>query len=349
MATINGKPKIIKEINMALVRKNIIRHSPITKPELSKLLGLSLPTVNKCVDELLEKEIVKVFEGEIQVKGSGKKPIFYEINSDHVSYIAAYFKGTILTVREYNLLGKIKNEKVKKLKEDSDEKVLISVLDKIIKESKNKENIEAISIGVAGIVEENGSINNVYTLKKFNGVFLKRILEKRYNIPIIIENDANLVTFGLIDKIEFNTKNLVYIYMGTGIGTGTVIDGKLHKGKSNFSGEIGELPISIEKTLEDDYKEVLKRKDMEKFEKIIIFVIMINISILNPEIIVLNSDILKIEKSLLRNIIKKISKKFGEKNMPEIILDNNDIENGMKGALKLALQESDKDLKIIGK
>lgn len=349
MATINGKPKIIKEINMALVRKNIIRHSPITKPELSKLLGLSLPTVNKCVDELLEKEIVKVFEGEIQVKGSGKKPIFYEINSDHVSYIAAYFKGTILTVREYNLLGKIKNEKIKKLKEDSDEKVLISVLDKIIKESKNKENIEAISIGVAGIVEENGSINNVYTLKKFNGVFLKRILEERYNIPTIIENDANLVTFGLIDKIEFNTKNLVYIYMGTGIGTGTVIDGKLHKGKSNFSGEIGELPISIEKTLEDDYKEVLKRKDMERFEKIIIFVIMINISILNPEIIVLNSDILKIEKSLLQNIIKKISKKFGEKNMPEIILDNNDIENGMKGALKLALQESDKDLKIIGK
>ncbi|WP_462350448.1 ROK family protein [Fusobacterium varium] len=349
MATINGKPKIIKEINMALVRKNIIRYSPITKPELSKLLGLSLPTVNKCVDELLEKEIVKVFEGEIQVKGSGKKPIFYEINSDHVSYIAVYFKGTILTVREYNLLGKIKNEKVKKLKEDSDEKVLISVLDKIIKESKNKENIEAISIGVAGIVEENGSINNVYTLKKFNGVFLKRILEERYNIPTIIENDANLVTFGLIDKIEFNTKNLVYIYMGTGIGTGTVIDGKLHKGKSNFSGEIGELPISIEKTLEDDYKEVLKRKDMEKFEKIIIFVIMINISILNPEIIVLNSDILKIEKSLLQNIIKKISKKFGEKNMPEIILDNNDIENGMKGALKLALQESDKDLKIIGK
>lgn len=349
MATINGKPKIIKEINMALVRKNIIRYSPITKPELSKLLGLSLPTVNKCVDELLEKEIVKVFEGEIQVKGSGKKPIFYEINSDHVSYIAVYFKGTILTVREYNLLGKIKNEKVKKLKEDSDEKVLISVLDKIIKESKNKENIEAISIGVAGIVEENGSINNVYTLKKFNGVFLKRILEERYNIPTIIENDANLVTFGLIDKIEFNTKNLVYIYMGTGIGTGTVIDGKLHKGKSNFSGEIGELPISIERTLEDDYKEVLKRKDMEKFEKIIIFVIMINISILNPEIIVLNSDILKIEKSLLQNIIKKISKKFGEKNMPEIILDNNDIENGMKGALKLALQESDKDLKIIGK
>ena len=60
MTTINGKPKIIKEINMALVRKNIIRNSPITKPELSKLLGLSLPTINKCVDELLEKEIVKV-------------------------------------------------------------------------------------------------------------------------------------------------------------------------------------------------------------------------------------------------------------------------------------------------
>ncbi len=349
MTAINGKPKIIKEINMALVRKNIIRYSPITKPELSKILGLSLPTVNKCVDELLEKEIVKVFEGEVQVKGSGKKPVFYEINSDHVSYIAAYFKGNVLTVREYNLLGKIKNEKVKKLKEDSDEKVLISVLDKIIKESKSKENIEAISIGIAGIVEENGSINNVYTLKKFNGVFLKKILEEQYDIPVIIENDANLVTFGLIDKVEFVTKNLVYIYMGTGIGAGTVINGKLHKGKSNFSGEIGELPISAEKTLEDDYKEIIKRKDMEKFEKMIIFILMINISILNPEIIVLNSDILKIEKSLLRRIQKKISERLGEENMPEIILDSDDIENGMKGALKLALQESDKDLKIIGK
>ena len=136
---------------------------------------------------------------------------------------------------------------------------------------------------------------------------------------------------------------------GTGIGTGTVINGKLHKGKSNFSGEIGELPVSTDKTLEDDYKEIIKRKDMEKFEKLIIFILMINISILNPEIIVLSSDILKIEKSLLKRIIKKISERFGEENMPEIILDSNDIENGMKGALKLALQESDKDLKIIGK
>ena len=48
---------------------------------------------------------------------------------------------------------------------------MISVLDKMIKESKNKENIEAISIGIAGIMEENGSINNVYTLKNFNGIF----------------------------------------------------------------------------------------------------------------------------------------------------------------------------------
>ena len=349
MTTINGKPKIIKEINMALVRKKYHKKFTYNKAKLSKLLGLSLPTINKCVDELLEKEIVKVFEGEVEVKGSGKKPIFYEINSDHVSYIAAYFKGTVLTVREYNLLGKVKNEKVKKLKEDSDEKILISVLDKMIKESKNKENIEAISIGIAGIMEENGSINNVYTLKNFNGIFLKEVLEERYDIPIIIENDANLVTFGLVDKIEFNTRDLVYIYLGTGIGTGTVINGKLHKGKSNFSGEIGELPVSTDKTLEDDYKEIIKRKDMEKFEKLIIFILMINISILNPEIIVLSSDILKIEKNLLKRIIKKISERFGEENMPEIILDSNDIENGMKGALKLALQESDKDLKIIGK
>ena len=148
MTTINGKPKIIKEINMALVRKNIIRNSPITKPELSKLLGLSLPTINKCVDELLEKEIVKVFEGEIEVKGSGKKPVFYEINSNHVSYIAAYFKGTVLTIREYDLLGKIKNEKVKKLKEDSDEKVLLSILDKMIKDMIITKSINIIDTGI---------------------------------------------------------------------------------------------------------------------------------------------------------------------------------------------------------
>ena len=52
MKTLTGKPKMLKEINSSIIENLVFENGPISKPELAKRTGLSLPTINKLVDDL---------------------------------------------------------------------------------------------------------------------------------------------------------------------------------------------------------------------------------------------------------------------------------------------------------
>ena len=349
MTKISGKPEIIKKINTNLVKKAIIENAPITKPQLSKMLNLSLPTINKTVEELLLIGEVRKCENKIEVKGSGKKPVFYEVNGDSITSIIVYFKNNFLYMKEYNILSEIKNEKKYHINKDFEIEKFLNILNKMYNESKNKENIRSISIGIPGEIEKNGCISGAYTLTNFNGINLQKIIEEKYNIEVKIENDVNLIAIGLLEKVPSDIKNLVYLFLGEGIGTGILIDKKLYKGKSNFAGEIGEILLFDGKTIEEKYKLTIESNNKEEIKRIILFILTINISILNPDIIIINSSIYKITKKIFDEILKKLKEKFGENNIPEIYLDEKDLENGIEGTLKMASFKNKDNLSIIDK
>ncbi len=113
----------------------------------------------------------------------------------------------------------------------------------------NKENLEeqlnsiiskfdfsAIVIGFAGIVKGNKILfaPNVKT-------FEERELKLRTNKKVLIDNDANLFTLGEFTRLK-NYKNIVGITLGTGIGGGIIINGKLYRGNGG-AGEIGHTTI----------------------------------------------------------------------------------------------------------
>lgn len=349
MIKISGKPEIIKKVNTNLVKKAIIENAPITKPQLSKMLNLSLPTINKTVEELLVTGEVRKCENKIEVKGSGKKPIFYEINGDSITSIIVYFKNNFLLMKEYNILSEIKNEKKYHIDKELKIEKFLNFLDEMYNESKNKGNIRSISIGIPGVIEKNGCISGAYTLINFNGINLQKIIEEKYHIEVKIENDVNLIAIGLLEKVPSDIKNLVYLFLGKGIGTGILIDKKLYKGKSNFAGEIGEILLFDGKTIEEKYKLAIKVNDKEEIKKIILFILIINISILNPDIIIINSSIYKITKKFFDEILEKLKEKFGKNNIPEIYLDEKDLENGIEGTLKMASFKSKDSLSIVDK
>ena len=61
-------------------------------------------------------------------------------------------------------------------------------------------------------------------------------------IPVVIENDANLMALGL--RREFpDARTLVFVKIATGIGAGVVIDGRLHAGMAGLAGEVGHIPV----------------------------------------------------------------------------------------------------------
>jgi len=98
---------------------------------------------------------------------------------------------------------------------------------------------EGIGIGIPGVVDvEKGVVNNTVNIPSLCGVNIKAILEEEFKIPCFINNDANCFIVG--EKYFGNGKeydNIVSLTLGTGLGGGVIIDGKLYSGKHCGAGE----------------------------------------------------------------------------------------------------------------
>ena len=119
------------------------------------------------------------------------------------------------------------------------------IVEKVLRLIKNfSEDALLVSIGVGGVVNfPKGEV--VYTPNfNFSDVPLKRLVQKRFNLPCIVDNDANLAAWG--EKtygIAKQMKNFVCITLGTGIGGGLVINGNIYRGAFSAAGEIGHTTI----------------------------------------------------------------------------------------------------------
>lgn len=112
--------------------------------------------------------------------------------------------------------------------------------------------VEGIGIGVPGLVdEERGIVHNVQNIPSWREVNLRGHLEEYFRIPVFVTNDANAFAAG--EKIYGKGKaynNIAGITLGTGFGTGIIIDNSLYSGKFSSAGEFGGIPY-LDQTLED--------------------------------------------------------------------------------------------------
>jgi len=110
-----------------------------------------------------------------------------------------------------------------------------------IKKLKEKRNIEGIGLAVPGVLneEKTGLVfsNNLRAIEKIN---LKELIEKEFKVKAKIENDANCFTWGeFLYGAGKPFKNIAGVTLGSGIGGGLVINGKLFLGTSGTSSELG--------------------------------------------------------------------------------------------------------------
>lgn len=103
---------------------------------------------------------------------------------------------------------------------------------------------EAIGIGVPSVVDRHrGVVYNVQNIKNWDELHLKSLLEKKFSIPVHVDNDANCFAMGeSVFGIGRDFKNFVGITIGTGLGGGIIQNGRLMNDANCGSGEFGELP-----------------------------------------------------------------------------------------------------------
>ena len=101
--------------------------------------------------------------------------------------------------------------------------------------------VESIGIGVPSVVDtRRGIVYNVANIPSWVEVHLKDILEERFNIPVHINNDSNCFTLG---ESRFGKgqgyADMVGVTLGTGVGSGIIINGNLYEGRNAGAGEVG--------------------------------------------------------------------------------------------------------------
>ncbi len=105
--------------------------------------------------------------------------------------------------------------------------------------------IKAVGVGVPGLVDyDRGYIHVLTNVPGWSHIPLRKILSKQIGLPVTVENDANAMTYG---EWRYGAargmKNVIGITLGTGVGGGMVLDGKMYRGSHFSAGEIGQMSI----------------------------------------------------------------------------------------------------------
>lgn len=131
-------------------------------------------------------------------------------------------------------------------KDEAAEERIFKVIDEAIADA-GRPSIKGIGVGSPGPLDpDRGVIIDTPNLgwKDFP---LADILAKRYDVPVVVDNDVNMGTYGEWTSGDISEcKHVVGVFPGTGIGGGIIIDGKILHGFSGAAGEIGHITIEVD-------------------------------------------------------------------------------------------------------
>ncbi len=156
--------------------------------------------------------------------------------------------GTLIKVGLVNEKGKIlKKEQLPTLGKKG-KRTVLSQMEKGVKFAlKGEKNVFGIGIGTPGLVDKNGKVFSAPNLPDWDNLPLKKLFQDKFHLPVVVENDVNTITSGeYLYGAGKGYKNIICITLGTGLGGGMILDGKLFRGSKLSATEIGHIPICFD-------------------------------------------------------------------------------------------------------
>ena len=127
------------------------------------------------------------------------------------------------------------------------ERIVRCVHDVVDEADLSMKQVTAVGVGAPGAVDgDSGTVIFAPNMDGWKDVPLKKELEKSLGTPVVVENDANIAVVGVHEvELKGKPKSVVGIFVGTGIGGGLILDGKLYSGFNHTAGEIGHMMLDV--------------------------------------------------------------------------------------------------------
>ncbi len=240
----------MREANNTLVLRVIRQHGPLARVAIARRTGLSRTTVSSIVDGLLAEGVVREGETLSAAPSGGRRPTLVHFNESAGVILGVDIGRTHFTLLATDLHAHVIARQSGPWDTDLGPDVclprLIGTIRQLISESQlDWDRVVGVGVGIPGPVD--ATLNMLVApprMAGWGGVDVTGILRAALGAPVLLNNDANL---GALAESRYGAaigaSDFAYVKVGTGIGCGLVIDGKIYRGSSGVAGEFGHFTV----------------------------------------------------------------------------------------------------------
>lgn len=248
MRTQTADPTAIRENNLSFVLNLIRETGAISRADIVRQTNLSATTVSALANVLLESGFVhEIGMGE---SSGGRPPILLQFDYKFRHVIGVDMGATHLTVVVMDLNGVVVARQYSKFPVSQDPSgttaVMQQLIAQVIQEANLAQNV-ILGVGIAIPAPLEGETLDKLSsliLPAWEGYDLVNILSDALHLPVYLDNDANA---GVIAEKWWgygrSFANLAYIKLGTGVGSGLIVNNQVYRGDGGTAGEIGHTTI----------------------------------------------------------------------------------------------------------
>jgi len=222
---------------------------PISRAALARRTGLSKPTVSALVSDLEDAGVVSLISPERSQGRIGRPALPYALVPEAALVVGVDMGATKIIVGIADLLGRVVAED--RIKTASDAHAALGAVaettTRLLSQLGGKDHLlESGCVGVPGVYRPAADrVEMSPNLAGFSDLPIRAELAGRLGIPVTIENDVNLAAVAEAEAMDdAGSLDFVAISVGTGIGAGLVMDGRLYRGSHGAAGELGSVDIS---------------------------------------------------------------------------------------------------------
>jgi predicted NBD/HSP70 family sugar kinase len=234
------------EVTSLLRVVNLVRlGEAVTRPEIGRLTGLGRGVVTQRVEQAIEMGYLQ--EGEVGASSGGRAPRTLRFRGDRGRIIVCALGGLHIHVGiaalEGDLIAATHREwDIARGPADTIDATL-EMVDELLADQPDVP-VWGVAVGLPGPVDfASGRPVAPPIMPGWNGFDVRRRFEQRFDAPVWVDNDVNLLALGARSRRDPGPIDLIYCKIGTGIGAGLISGGRIHRGANGAAGDIGHVRV----------------------------------------------------------------------------------------------------------
>lgn len=226
---------------------NLVRTGrAVTRPALTQETGLSRRIVTQSVQQAIDVGLLE--DGDLAPSGGGRPSRLLRFRAEAGHVFAGLISATEMVAAVATLDGTVLSSLHERWRADDRPEKTLEELDNLFVRLARKTRTQpwAFGIGVGGPVDfSTGRLVAPPIMPGWNGYSVRSWLRERYDAPVWVDNDVNLMALGEWYKgTPRDGRDLLYIHVDEGVGAGLVSRGTVFRGDTGAAGDIGHIQVT---------------------------------------------------------------------------------------------------------